>query len=215
MIPQFNRPTLVTLTGPTCSGKTFLRERAEGRYGWNRIVSTTTRPMRAGEVEGVDYYFITDEQSRGLEEIGQLAELVEFRGVRYGVTSAEMHAKFNRDTRVATVILEPNGLVQYRKLCQQKGIDVFSIYVHLTEDELLNRLHWRAMGDEKLRSPENIAGIRKAYEDRKSSIKGEERRWLNTNIWDAIVPGNDVLKALDMIELGIQWRNRRNEPVTA
>lgn len=215
MIPQFNRPTLVTLTGPTCSGKTYLRERAESRFGWNRIVSTTTRPMREGEVEGVDYYFISDEQSRDLEAGGQLAELVEFRGVRYGVTLKEMERKFATAPFVATVILEPNGLVQYRKLCQEEGIDVFSIYVHVTEDELLNRLRWRAMGDEKLRSPENIAGIRKAYDDRRASIKGEERRWLNTNIWDAIVPGNDVFKALDMIEQGIKWRNRRNEPVTA
>jgi guanylate kinase len=215
MIPQFNRPTLVTITGPTCSGKTFLRERAESRYGWNRIVSTTTRPMRDGEVEGVDYYFISEEQSRSLEAGGQLAELVEFRGVRYGVTVAEMHTKFNRGNAVATVILEPNGLVQYRKLCQEQGVDVFSIYVHVVEEQLLGRLHWRAMADEELRSPENIAGIRKAYEDRKNSIKGEERRWLNTNIWNAIVPGDDVFKAMDMIELGIQWHNRRNEQVAA
>ena len=55
---KFNKPTLITLTAPTASGKSYLLERLT-RMGLPRVVGTTTRAPRQGEVEGVDYYFIT------------------------------------------------------------------------------------------------------------------------------------------------------------
>lgn len=42
---------VIVLTGKSCSGKDCVRRELE-KYGFNNIVSYTSRPMREGEVEG-------------------------------------------------------------------------------------------------------------------------------------------------------------------
>ena len=49
------------ITGPMASGKTTLAKALEKEKGYKRIVTYTTRPIREGEVDGVDYHFITEE----------------------------------------------------------------------------------------------------------------------------------------------------------
>jgi guanylate kinase len=48
---------LLTITGPTCAGKTTLQRLLVAR-GMQEIVSFTTRPPREGEVDGKDYWFV-------------------------------------------------------------------------------------------------------------------------------------------------------------
>jgi len=43
------------------TGKTTLAKYLEGK-GYQRIVTYTTRPMREGEIDGIDYHFITEEE---------------------------------------------------------------------------------------------------------------------------------------------------------
>jgi guanylate kinase len=47
-------------------------------------VSATTRPPRPGEVDGVHYRFVTDEEFQRLIKDGELLEWAEFAGYRYG-----------------------------------------------------------------------------------------------------------------------------------
>lgn len=49
---------LVCLCGKSCSGKDSVIKRLQER-GYKRVVSSTTRPKRVGEKDGVDYYFKT------------------------------------------------------------------------------------------------------------------------------------------------------------
>ncbi|MDV5212124.1 guanylate kinase, partial [Acinetobacter baumannii] len=49
----------VLLSGTTCSGKTTIADALTEKYGFNRIVTTTSRPKREGEVDGLHYHFIT------------------------------------------------------------------------------------------------------------------------------------------------------------
>ena len=53
----------IVIAGPMCSGKTTLAKCLEGK-GYQRIVTYTTRPMREGEIDGIDYHFITEYTSR-------------------------------------------------------------------------------------------------------------------------------------------------------
>lgn len=233
---KFDRPTLVTITAPTASGKNYLRDLLEKEFGWNRIVSTTTRAKRSGEIDGEDYYFIDEAESRTLEADGKFAELLEFRGTRYGVTNTEMDRKMNQEAP-ALVILEPQGLALYKAMCAKEGWDVYSLYVHTLEKTRLSRLTERTVADvheistvltqmvldeEQVTPPgskmtfslpavqfEKLIGT---HTDRVLSIVGEERRWLQTNIWNAIVPGDDATKALEMIRHGVRWRNHQNSP---
>lgn len=227
---KFDRPTLVTLTAPTCSGKSHLLNAltAEGRF--SRIVSTTTRSQRPGEVDGVDYHFIDVETSRKMEANGEFFELITFNGTRYGVTNDEMTAKMTAGS-APIVILEPQGLEIYERECRRHGWDIFKIYVHVTEKVQLERLlhrslqaAWRSV-DSLSPSPGRytqtffesgsdeakkvLAHIINEHQRRLLSITGDERRWLNMFTWDAIVPGDSVEKAAEMIGTGIKWRNRK------
>ncbi|EMF8697634.1 guanylate kinase, partial [Acinetobacter baumannii] len=49
----------VLLSGTTCSGKTTIADALTEKYGFNRIVTTTSRPKREGEVDGLHYHFVT------------------------------------------------------------------------------------------------------------------------------------------------------------
>lgn len=50
------------ISGQTASGKTSLGIELTERLKLQRLISHTTRPMRSGETNGVEYHFITDEQ---------------------------------------------------------------------------------------------------------------------------------------------------------
>ncbi len=211
----FNKPTLITITAPTCSGKNFLLTVLQEDFGFPKIVSTTTRARRSGEVEGQDYNFITEAESHALEASGQFAELVTFRGTRYGVTNKEMIRKMT-GTLPPVVILEPEGLAAYQKICKDEGWDIFKVYIYTTETQQLERLIKRTISDYS-DAATDIARekVLAAHVDRVQSITGEERRWSNHTIWDVNVPGDDLPKALSLIKDGIAWRNKKNAELSA
>lgn len=72
---------MVVLSGPSAVGKSTvvrcLRERIPELYF---SVSATTRAPRPGEVDGVDYHFVSAEQFQGLIERGELLEWAEIHG---------------------------------------------------------------------------------------------------------------------------------------
>ena len=78
----------IALVGAAASGKDYLRKRFMNR-GFVYGVSHTTRPPREGEVNGVDYYFVSD--YKFIEMIGQdkFAEWQEFNGWKYGLFKPE------------------------------------------------------------------------------------------------------------------------------
>ena len=211
----FTRPTLVTLTAPTCAGKSFLLE-ALAERGFERIVSTTDRAPRAGEVEGVHYQFITPEQSKTLEANGMFAELVTYNGTRYGVTNAEMNLKMV-GAKPPMVILEPSGLEIYQKYCAARGWDMFSIYVHTPESVRLDRLVERTTGDIVnifSNGQDLTTAIRKSVEvnnKRLQAVFEQERGWITKNAWSVIVTGTDINVALGQIDQGIDAFNSKTD----
>lgn len=227
---RFDRPTLITLTAPTCSGKSYLLNEMTARGDFARIVSTTTRSKRPGETEGVDYYFISTARSLQMEAAGDFFELIEFNRTRYGVTESEMQAKMTSGIP-PVVVLEPQGLEIYTKKCTERGWGIFKVYVHTTESVRLERLLHRtldaAWGVVDTLSPapgrysqaffevasdeakKTLATAINEQHRRLLSITGDERRWSNLFSWDAIVPGDNVEKAIGMIKHGIEWRNRK------
>jgi len=63
---------LFVISGPSGVGKSTLRKEVMNRCsGLKYSVSCTTRPPRPGEVEGVDYYFVTPEAFEEMKERGE------------------------------------------------------------------------------------------------------------------------------------------------
>ena len=77
-----DRGLLIVLSGPSGVGKGTVRkaifESDDNDFQYS--VSMTTRPMRPGEVEGVDYYFRTREEFEALIASGDMLEYAEYVG---------------------------------------------------------------------------------------------------------------------------------------
>ncbi len=78
-------PILLVLSSPSGGGKsTIARQLLSGRDDLVYSVSATTRPMRTGETDGVDYHFLTEDEFERKVERGEFAEWATYGGYRYG-----------------------------------------------------------------------------------------------------------------------------------
>src|SRR5262245_48129030 len=85
---------LTVLSGPSGVGKDSVIELIRARSPWVWLsVSVTTRRMRAYEVDGVHYYFVSRAQFERLIASGKLLEWAEFAGNLYGTPRGAVEAK--------------------------------------------------------------------------------------------------------------------------
>ena len=109
---QHRHGKFVILSGPSGSGKgTILDGARELHPELKRTISSTTRAPRAGEVDGVDYYFVTRELFEEQISAGLLAEYAEFAGEYYGTHRHEVEMGFAEGI-VMIGDLEINGVRQ-------------------------------------------------------------------------------------------------------
>ncbi|MEV5510263.1 guanylate kinase [Streptomyces orinoci] len=84
-VPPARRPRLTVLSGPSGVGKsTVVAHMRKAHPEVWLSVSCTTRKPRPGEQEGVQYFFVGDEEFDKLIANGELLEWAEFAGNRYG-----------------------------------------------------------------------------------------------------------------------------------
>ncbi|MCJ7652616.1 MAG: guanylate kinase [Actinobacteria bacterium] len=85
------RGRVFVVAGPSGAGKdTLIRKALEMAENIHYSVSATTRPPREGEVEGRDYYFLSESEFDRLVAQGALLEWEEVFGNRYGTLKREV-----------------------------------------------------------------------------------------------------------------------------
>ncbi len=78
---QKKRGVLIIITGPTAVGKdTIMKLLLSRRQNLTRMITTNSRPMRSGEVEGTDYHFVSREDFEKLLSEDAFVEWVEYLG---------------------------------------------------------------------------------------------------------------------------------------
>jgi guanylate kinase len=95
-------PVLVVLTGPSGAGKDSVLDRFRSREDdrFAVAVNATTRPPRDGEVEGVDYYFVSIERFAEMVRDGELLEHATVYGQEKGVPKAPVKELLDRGRTV-------------------------------------------------------------------------------------------------------------------
>ena len=110
------RGQLLIVSAPSGAGKTSLIKALMEQDQLVEVsVSHTTRPQRPGEVEGVNYFFISTETFQKMREAGAFFESAEVFGHFYGTSLTQLEARLSDG---ADVILEIDwqGAQQVRKL---------------------------------------------------------------------------------------------------
>ena len=87
-----NKGIMVVLSGPAGCGKGTVRAHLLNTGDYTLSVSATTRAPRPGEVNGVDYYYITKDEFISRIKAGEMLEYTEYCGNYYGTPKKEAEA---------------------------------------------------------------------------------------------------------------------------
>ncbi|WP_457561098.1 guanylate kinase [Caminibacter sp.] len=84
--------SILVLSGPSGSGKTSIAREVCNELGDKAYfsISTTTRPIREGEKDGVDYFFVSKEEFLKDVEDGYFLEWAEVHGNFYGTSKRQI-----------------------------------------------------------------------------------------------------------------------------
>ncbi len=137
-------PFLLVLSSPSGGGKTTIARRLlDSRSDIGYSVSATTRAMRPGEVNGRDYWFLSEEEFEAKVMAGEFLEHASYHGRRYGTLRTEVERHFAAGRHVVLDI-EVNGARQVRR--QMSGA-VLVFVIPPTGAALVERLAARRTED--------------------------------------------------------------------
>jgi len=105
---------LLVVSGPSGVGKSTITNQLRGDDRFWISVSVTTRKMRAGEVDGVNYHFVNDDVFDRMISNGEFLEFAEFAGAKYGTPRKPVESALTSGKNVILEI-ELNGARQIRK----------------------------------------------------------------------------------------------------
>jgi guanylate kinase len=136
------RGVLFVLSSPSGAGKsTIARKMLEEEPNLAMSVSATTRPIRPGEEDGVDYHFVSLDRFRAMVAANEFLEWAHVFGHRYGTPRAQVEAMLSQGKDVLFDI-DWQGAQQ---LFQIAGGDVVRVFIlPPSMEELRGRLERRA-----------------------------------------------------------------------
>lgn len=186
-------PLLIVISGPSGVGKDSVLEEMKSRgLPFHFVITATTRPSRPDEKDGVDYFFLSqDEFARMINEDELLEYALVYQDYK-GIPKSQVRKALASGKNVIMRI-DVQGAETIRKLSQD------ALMIFLTpqnEDELIDRLMKRNTEDKdslKLR----IATTRQEYK--------------KVDLFDYIVVNKDdkLSEAVDMIEAIIKAEQQR------
>lgn len=140
---------MIYVIGKTCSGKDTIVNELIKKYGYKKLVSYTTRPMRAKEKQDIDYHFIKKEEFLDKIKDDFFMEYKKFdttQGEWWYGSAKEDYLNSEQNT---IKIIEPNGLqdILYKIKKNKLNITPICIYIYANNKTIKKRLMQR--GDDK------------------------------------------------------------------
>jgi guanylate kinase len=133
-------PLLIVISGPSGVGKDAALQRMKERgLPFHFVVTATTRPKRAGEVHGQDYWFVSKDEFARMIEADELIEYAMVYGDYKGIPKKEVRDALTSG-KDAVMRIDVQGAETIHKLAPE------SLLIFLTaecEEELVRRLKTR------------------------------------------------------------------------
>lgn len=121
---------MIVLVGESASGKSSIERNLVDNYGYKKVVSYTTRQPRQGEVDGIDYHYISESQFSNLQKEEFFAEIGEYNGWHYGTAK-------NDCTSDKVAVVTPHGLRQLKKI---PNLDIRAFYINVPRRDRLIKI---------------------------------------------------------------------------
>lgn len=137
-----NRGTMFIISAPSGGGKsTVLKEAMKDIDNIEHSISVTTRAPRGQEVDGVDYYFVSEEKFREMVDTNQFYEYVDSDfGPKYGTPKQKVD-EFLKNGKDVVLDLDYPGVQQLRALAgdRVKAISLLPPSLKILKERLVNR----------------------------------------------------------------------------
>ncbi len=143
-----NEGIIVILSSPSGAGKTTLVNEISKRNNFQISISHTTRKPRSNEIEGKDYYFVSESEFKNLIDENKFLEYAKVFQNYYGSSKDVVFKKLNNAENVIFDI-DWQGTEQIKR--QKLNYKIVTIFIlPPSRDELYNRLLNRDRNDEKI-----------------------------------------------------------------
>ncbi|PWU25613.1 MAG: guanylate kinase [Candidatus Rokuibacteriota bacterium] len=134
-MPNKGRGLLFIVSAPSGAGKTTIVERLVEQTAQLKMSrSYTSRPAREGEVDGVDYNFVTRERFEAMVAVGEFLEWADVFGNLYGTSVADTERVLESGCDLVLVID-----VQGARKVRRRGIETTAVFVMPPSLEVLER----------------------------------------------------------------------------
>ncbi|MBT1248600.1 MULTISPECIES: guanylate kinase [unclassified Thermosipho (in: thermotogales)] len=186
--------TLIVVSGPSGVGKTSIISALLNKLDKVTFsVSCTTRPPRPGEIDGVDYFFISKEKFMEMRDNGEFLEWAKVHGNLYGTPKEFVVENIKKGYRIILDI-DVQGALQVKKNFD----DAVFVFVAPPSYEVLR---------ERL--------LKRGTENKQSMLKRlENAKWemSQINAFDYLIINNDLEKsivAMKSIVIAESYKTRR------
>jgi len=185
-MPDATTGRLVVISGPSGAGKSTLLKQLFGRMPRLKTsVSATTRSPRPGEVEGVDYHFLSAEEFKRRKAAGNFLEACEVFGSGhwYGTLESEVTPSLRQGKWVVleidvegtlnvlkrfpdaiTIFVRPNSLEELERRLRSRGTESSAaierrLAVARRELDCVDRYQYQVVNDDVDRAVQDICDI--------------------------------------------------------
>ncbi len=142
---------MIVLAGASASGKTEVAKMLAKKYQITKVITTTTRDLRIGEQNGVDYFFVSKQRFEQMLREDRFVEHTIYNGHFYGSTKDQIAEN-------KCIVIDPAGLRAYIAL---KNESVVTFFLDSLEETRFNRMIDR--GDLKEKAISRIAHDKEAF----------------------------------------------------
>jgi len=164
---------MIVLSGASASGKTEVAKLLAKQYGITKVITTTTREKRIGEINGQDYFFVSKERFEEMIKEDLFVEYTFYNGNYYGSTKAQIGPN-------KCIVIDLAGLKSYLALHDK---EIVTIFLEATEETRFRRMLFRGDPIEKAKS--RIENDKTAFDPKKIPVVDVHIDSETTNVAEA------------------------------
>lgn len=171
---------MLILIGKSASGKDAIKRNLIDQFGFKPIISYTTRPMRIGEKEGVDYHYINEYEFQRKIKEGFFVEWKSYSTTQgewcYGIAKEDVEKADDYTIMIST----PRGV----RDILNKGYEPKVAYINANIETISKRLYVR--GDDRLEAQRRILSDSVDFKNIEDIINFNIKNDIDFNINDVI-----------------------------